>query len=108
MITINSLREELEEAVREDIKYYLSNDQDTSDLQDVAYEALHNAMDNMCTYTSTCKEIIDATGIDIFSDDNELGEQPTSWGQSAYLGLMEIFVDTEAIMEEELENYKNL
>ena len=108
MITINSLREELEEAVREDIKFYLSGDADMDNLQDIAYEALHAAMDNMCTYTSTCKEIIDACDVDIFSDVNELGEQPNSWGQAAYLGLMEIFVDTEAIMEEEVNNYKNL
>ena len=41
MITINSLREELEEAVREDIKFYLSGDGDMDNLQDIAYEALH-------------------------------------------------------------------
>ena len=111
MMTRNSLRNEIIEAIQEDLMYELSNDKGVNeyeDLTDIAIDSHHAVMDNMCTYTQTCKEIIEACDFDVFSDDNVLGERGNSVEQCAYIALMEVDIDIDEIIEEALEDYNKL
>ena len=108
-MTKNSLREEIIDAIAEDVRYELSADGYIDiDLTDIAIDSHHAVMDNMVTYTQTCKEIIEACRFDVFSDDNVLGERGNSVEQCAYIALMEIDIDIDDIISEALEDYNKL
>ena len=76
-----------------DLKDYTIQDQDDY------HDAIHEIIDNMCTYTSDNKQAVDDLNYDIFEEDPLFGKAE-NWGQAAYAAIYQNFYDNGICFEE--------
>ena len=67
--------------------------------QDDYHNAIHEAIDNMCTYTSDNKRAVDDLNYDIFAEDALFGKAE-NWGQAAYAAIYDNFCENGPSFEE--------
>ena len=76
-----------------DLKDYTIQDQDDY------HDAIHEVIDNMCTYTSDNKQAVDDLNYDIFEEDPLFGKAE-NWGQAAYAAIYQNFYEYGPSFEE--------
>jgi hypothetical protein len=67
--------------------------------EDDYHDAIHEAIDNMCTYTSDNKQAVDDLNYDIFQEDDLFG-RAENWGQAAYNAIYHNFYENGPCFEE--------
>jgi len=67
--------------------------------QDDYHDAIHEAIDNMCTYTSDNKQAVDELNYDVFQEDALFGKAE-NWGQAAYAAIYDNFYENGPSFEE--------
>src|SRR5210317_116866 len=72
------------ERVLLDLKDYHIQDQDDY------HDAIHETIDNMCTYTSDNKQAVNDLNYDVFAEDQLFGKAE-NWGQAAYAAIYQNF-----------------
>ncbi len=81
------------ERVLLDLKDYHIQDQDDFE------NAIHEIIDNMCTYTSDNKRAVDDLNYDVFAEDGLFG-RAENWGQAAYSAIYQNFYDNAPSFDE--------
>jgi hypothetical protein len=76
-----------------DLKEYYIQDQDDYD------NAIHEIVDNMCTYTKESKEAVDELNYDVFQEDDLFG-RPRSYEEAAYNAIYQNFYENGPSFEE--------
>ncbi len=67
--------------------------------EDDYHDAIHEIVDNMCTYTKDNKLAVDDLNYDIFQEDDLFGKAE-NWGQAAYAAIYQNFYDNGPGFEE--------
>jgi len=67
--------------------------------QDDYHDAIHEAIDNMCTYTSDNKQAVDELNYDVFQEDALFGKAE-NWAQAAYAAIYDNFYENGPSFEE--------
>ena len=67
--------------------------------QDDYHDAIHEAIDNMCTYTSDNKQAVNELDYDVFQEDALFGKAE-NWGQAAYAAIYDNFYENGPSFEE--------
>ena len=67
--------------------------------QDDYHDAIHEAIVNMCTYTSDNKQAVDELNYDVFQEDDLFG-RPRSYEEAAYNAIYHNFYDHGPSFEE--------
>jgi len=81
------------ERVLLDLKDYHIQDQDDY------HDAIHEIIDNMCTYTSDNKQAVDDLNYDVFAEDQLFGKAE-NWAQAAYAAIYDNFYNNGPSFEE--------
>ena len=76
-----------------DLKDYTIQDQDDY------YDAIHETINNMCTYTKDCKDAVEELNYDVFQEDDLFG-RPGSYEAAAYNAIYHNFYDNGPCFEE--------
>ena len=67
--------------------------------QDDYHDAIHEAIDNMCTYTSDNKQAVNELNYDVFQEDALFGKAE-NWAQAAYAAIYDNFYENGPSFEE--------
>ena len=92
---------EIKETVIDELSYENENGIDIDDLDDKLYDVIHQTIDNMVTYTSDSKRIVNTLDYDVFEEHDVFG-RPNDWSQAAFCALYDLVYDiygTEEIID---------
>mgnify|MGYP000011603584 FL=1 len=67
--------------------------------QDDYHDAIHEAIDNMCIYTSDNKQAVNELNYDVFQEDALFGKAE-NWAQAAYAAIYDNFYENGPSFEE--------